>query len=308
MPRRFCAALLPAFAAGGRGVGRLADLPLGEQRRAGHPADQAALLVGHQQQRRADRVQRAGVGLVELRDDLGDLRLRWTTFWLKKMTPPASPCLISRSSPAGGVRPRVAVDHPLARHLLERERGQIRGPGPGRRGPGRRGCPVACGEVPAPADADGPAAPPGAARSQSGKRPAAALAASAAARATATTAAPARTQDCDLRNGLPLGEPAAAARPDRRFVMILLRKANAARIARSSRAPTRDGADPGEVAPPRPALIRSGTPVDPARLADPDVPSPASDPGSDPAPAPPQQRLIDYDGRLPVIVTVIVTS
>ena len=90
--------------------------------------------------------------------------------------------------------------------------------------------------------------------------------------------------------------------------MILLRKANAARIARSP-APLPETAQTRARLPrPAQALIRSGTPVDPARLADPDVPSPASDPGSDPAPAPPQQRLIDYDGRLPVIVTVIVTS
>ena len=60
-PRRFSPALVPAAVAAAAGVGRLADLPLGEERCAGHPPDDAAFLVGHEQQRRADRVQRARV-------------------------------------------------------------------------------------------------------------------------------------------------------------------------------------------------------------------------------------------------------
>jgi hypothetical protein len=54
-------------------------------------------------------------------------------------------------------------------------------------------------------------------RSHSGNRPAVALATSAAAKATAINAMPSRTQDDDLRNGLPLREPAAAAGPSHRM-------------------------------------------------------------------------------------------
>ena len=59
-----------------RGMGHLADLPLRLIRCAGQAADQAALLVGHEQQRVVpQRVLRAGVGPVELGRDRRELSL-----------------------------------------------------------------------------------------------------------------------------------------------------------------------------------------------------------------------------------------
>src|SRR4030081_3208975 len=72
-PCRLWAAPVPAPAAW-RGGRRRADLLLGEHWRARQAAYLPALLVGHQQQRRAHRVTWAGVGRLERPDHRADLR------------------------------------------------------------------------------------------------------------------------------------------------------------------------------------------------------------------------------------------
>jgi hypothetical protein len=106
-PRRFAAAPWPAWVASvfARVSGRA--LPI--------------CLVGHQQQRRADGVERAGVGLLKALDDAGDLGAAGDV--LAEEDHPGRLAVLNQRDQAGGrVQARVAVDHPLARQLLGRQR------------------------------------------------------------------------------------------------------------------------------------------------------------------------------------------
>jgi hypothetical protein len=126
---------------GRREIGRLADLLLRQQRLPRQAPDQAALLVGHQQQRNAAHgIQRAGVGPVELGDHAGDLGAAGDV--AAEEDDPADLAVPDPVQQRGRrLEPGVAVDHPLARHLRRRERGQgvraRRGRARGRPGHGR---------------------------------------------------------------------------------------------------------------------------------------------------------------------------
>ncbi len=107
-------------------VGCLADLLLRSERPAGQPANGAALLVGHQQQRLPHRVARAHRRLLQLGGDLADLRLAGDV--AGEEDDPGRLAIADPPQQASWRREAgVAVDDPLPGQLSVRHRGQRHG-------------------------------------------------------------------------------------------------------------------------------------------------------------------------------------
>ena len=101
-PARFCPRPGPGQLAAAAGLLGRADLLLRHGGGAGQPPDLAALLVGHQQQRRGHRA--LLLRLAQLLDHRGDL-VSLEMFSPKKITPAAWPGADVLSRAAGGVSP-----------------------------------------------------------------------------------------------------------------------------------------------------------------------------------------------------------